>query len=111
MFKILILVAVIGVALATPVKKEQVALLQENSVRDDHGQYSFNFLTADGTARTEQGSLVPNSEGTGNVLVQRGGYRYASPNGELVELAYIADKDGFRAAGSHIPTPPTVPIV
>lgn len=110
MIKTLILVALVGLALATPVK-QQVPLLQENFARDDHGQYSYNFLTGDGVARTEQGSLVPNADGTANVLVQRGGYRYALPTGELVEVNYIADENGFRASGTHLPTPPSVPVV
>lgn len=107
MIKILIIASLIGLALAAPTK-DQVALLQENFARDDHGQYSYNFLTGDGVARTEQGKLVPNADGTANVLVQRGGYRYALPTGELVEVNYIADENGFRATGTHLPTPPTV---
>lgn len=110
MIKILILISFASLALAAPAK-EQVALLQENFLRDDHGQYSYNFLTGDGVARTEQGSLVPNAEGTANVLVQRGGYRYYLPNGELVEVNYVADEKGFQVTGSHLPTPPPVPIV
>lgn len=110
MIKILILISFASLALAAPAK-EQAALLQENFLRDDHGQYSYNFLTGDGVARTEQGSLVPNAEGTANVLVQRGGYRYYLPNGELVEVNYVADEKGFQVTGSHLPTPPPVPIV
>lgn len=108
--KIAILIVLFGIACAAPVK-EQVALLQENFARDDHGQYSYNFLTGDGVARTEQGSLVPNKEGTGNVLVQKGGYRYLLPTGELVEVNYIADENGFQVTGSHLPTPPPLPVV
>lgn len=109
MLKVAILVCLIGIALSAPVK-EQVELLQENFSRDDHGQYSYNFLTGDGVARTEQGSLKPNADGTANILVQRGGYRYVSPGGELVEVNYIADENGFQVTGSHLPTPPPLPV-
>lgn len=107
MLKVAVLVLLAGVALSAPTK-EQVPILQENTLRDDHGQYSYNFLTGDGVARTEQGSLKPNAEGTQNVLVQQGGYRYYLPNGELVELNYIADEHGFRATGTHVPQAPVV---
>lgn len=100
-----ILLCIVGFALSSPLK-EQVPILEENSVRDDHGQYSYNFLTGDGVARTEQGSLVPNAEGTANVVVQRGAYRYRLATGELVEVNYVADENGFRVSGSHLPTPP-----
>lgn len=103
---IVAVLCLVAVTLATPIK-EQVPLLQDNFARDDHGQYSYNFLTGDGVARTEQGSLVPNADGTANVLVQRGAYRYLLPTGEQVEVNYIADENGFRVTGSHLPTPPT----
>lgn len=95
LIKIAILIVLSGVVLSAPTK-EQVGLLQGNYARDDHGQYSYNFLTGDGVARTEQGSLVPNKDGTANVLVQRGGYRYIGPDGKEVEVNYIADENGFR---------------
>lgn len=99
----------VGIAMSAPT--EQVPLLQENHIRDDHGQYAYNYLTGNGIARTEQGALVPNKDKTANVLVQRGGYRYFLPTGELVELNYVADENGFRATGTHLPTPPSVPVV
>jgi hypothetical protein len=103
-----VLMCLVGIVLTAPV--EQIPVLQENTIRDDHGQYSYNFLTGNGIARTEQGALVPNADRTKNVLVQRGGYRYYLPNGELLEVNYIADENGYRVTGSHLPTPPT-PLV
>lgn len=67
---------------ASPIPDKNVGLLEHNYVRDDHGQFAFNYLTADGVARTEQGSLQPNKEGTHNVLVQRGSYSYYAPDGQ-----------------------------
>lgn len=110
MIRVAIVFALVSLAAAAPAK-EGVPLLENNHVRDDYGQYSYNFLTGNGVARTEQGSLVPNKEGTANVLVQRGGYRYYLPNGELVDMTYIADENGFRVEGTHLPTPPSVPVV
>lgn len=106
---IIVFLCLVGMVMSLPT--EQIPVLQENSIRDEHGQYAYNYLTGNGIARTEQGALVPNKERTANVLVQRGGYRYFLPNGELVELNYIADEGGFRATGTHLPTPPPVPIV
>lgn len=111
MLKIVALIVLINIVIIKSAPLEQVPLLQDNFVRDDHGQYSYNFLSGDGVARTEQGSLVPNADGTANVLVQRGGYRYLLPSGELVEVNYVADTNGFQIiSGSHLPTPPSVPF-
>ncbi|CRK95578.1 CLUMA_CG009039, isoform A [Clunio marinus] len=106
---IAILIAIIGSSLAAPAKDSQI--LEENFIRDDFGQYSYNFLSGDGVARTEQGSFKTNEEGTGNILVQKGGYRYLLPGGELVEVNYVADENGFRVTGTHLPTPPPLPVV
>lgn len=105
----ILLSVLVGCVLSAAI--EQVPLLQDNFARDDHGQYSYNFLTGDGVARTEQGSLVPSADGKTNIFVQRGGYRYLAPTGELVEVNYTADENGFRVSGSHLPTPPSVPVV
>lgn len=98
MIKFVVLACLVGVVLSAPAPQagEKSALLEGNFVRDDFGQYSYNFLTNDGVARTEQGSFKPNAEGTANILVQRGGYRYVLPSGELVEVNYIADENGYR---------------
>lgn len=59
MIRVAIVLSLISLAAAAPAK-EEVSLLENNFVRDDHGQYSYNFLTGNGVARTEQGALVPN---------------------------------------------------
>lgn len=85
--KFIIVLALITIAAAAPA---DVALLEHNEARDDHGQYAYNFLTADGVARTEQGKLVVSADGTKNVFVTRGAYRYLAPDGQLVEAHYTA---------------------
>lgn len=60
--------------------------------------------------------------------VQRGRYSYTAPTGELIEVIWEADENGFRATGkiqiiipnfnsnlsfnfkgAHLPTPPPIP--
>lgn len=36
----------------------------------------------------------------------QGSYSYTGPDGVLYTIRYIADENGFRAEGAHIPTPP-----
>lgn len=57
---------------------------------------NFRYAVSDGTTQTKQGSLVPNGEGTGYVLVQKGTYSFVTPEGVVVKMVYTADKDGFR---------------
>lgn len=39
----------------------------------------------------------------------QGSYSYTGPDGVLYTITYIADENGFRAEGAHIPTPPPIP--
>lgn len=56
---------------ATKRNDSKAPLIAENFVKDEFGQFSYNFLTGNGIARTEQGQLKPNADKTANVLVQR----------------------------------------
>ncbi|ODM90378.1 Larval cuticle protein LCP-17 [Orchesella cincta] len=44
----------------------------------------------------------------GTKLEQRS-YSYISPEGEKINLKYIADENGFQPEGNHLPTPPPIP--
>lgn len=39
----------------------------------------------------------------------QGGYSYKGDNGQIYTVQYIADEQGFRAQGAHLPTPPPIP--
>lgn len=41
-----------------------------------------------------------------SIQVMQGSYSYTGPDGILYTITYIADENGFRAEGAHIPTPP-----
>lgn len=49
-----------------------------------------------------------NEEHPNGVLVQHGQYTYTAPDGQIVNVQYTADENGFHATGDHIPTPPPV---
>lgn len=38
-----------------------------------------------------------------------GSSAYYSPEGELVQLTYTADENGYHPQGAHLPTPPPIP--
>ena len=39
-------------------------------------------------------------------MLVSGSYSYYTPEGELVEMQYTADENGYHASGSHMPTTP-----
>jgi len=42
-------------------------------------------------------------------VVRSGSYSYTAADGTPISVSWTADENGFRATGSHLPTPPPVP--
>ncbi|XP_055640237.1 probable serine/threonine-protein kinase DDB_G0280133 [Toxorhynchites rutilus septentrionalis] len=73
------------------------------------GTYSYGYTTGDGQQQQAQGYLK--NAGLKDLEAQsvQGSYSYTSPEGQLITVTYIADENGFRAEGAHLPTPPPIP--
>jgi len=66
---------------------------------NQEGDYNFNFANDDGSSRQE-------ASGPAGV---RGSYSFVTPEGEEVNIQYVADETGFHATGSHVPQAPPMP--
>lgn len=68
----------------------------------------YSFETENRISQQESGEL--RNAGTDNEAVAvQGSYSYAGPDGATYTVNYIADENGFRADGAHLPTAPPVP--
>nr|CAD7454035.1 unnamed protein product [Timema tahoe] len=72
-------------------------------LRDSLGQFSHGYSDINGTTVSEQGRLITPNGGWEGVIVKKGYYSYISPEGIPISVSYIADENGFRATGSHLP--------
>uniref|UniRef100_A0A1A9X144 Uncharacterized protein n=1 Tax=Glossina brevipalpis TaxID=37001 RepID=A0A1A9X144_9MUSC len=85
---------------------DAVILKQDFNLNPD-GSYNYNYETSNGIRADESGYLK--APGTQNeAQVMQGSYTYTGPDGVVYTITYIADENGFRAEGAHIPTPPPV---
>ncbi|XP_017781194.1 PREDICTED: endocuticle structural glycoprotein SgAbd-8-like [Nicrophorus vespilloides] len=80
-----------------------IPILRQVTDINPDGSYNYAYETGNGIAAEEQGFL--NGEGQ----VAQGQFQYPSPDGKTVRLVYLADEDGFRPQGDHLPTPPPIP--
>ncbi|XP_054262003.1 endocuticle structural glycoprotein ABD-4-like [Macrosteles quadrilineatus] len=71
------------------------------------GSYKWSYETGNGIAAQEQGVQKAAPEGPGTAA--QGSYRFTAPDGQVVEITYIADENGFQPVGAAIPTPPPIP--
>ncbi|XP_055533654.1 pupal cuticle protein Edg-78E-like [Wyeomyia smithii] len=86
------LVVLTGAQHATIVEHDQ-------NVNPD-GSYFYRYVLTDGTEAQERG--VGGQSATG-------GYKYTSPEGEVIQITYTADENGFNPQGDVIPQPPPIP--
>lgn len=62
----------------------------------------FRYETSDGVSRSEQAELK--NAGTENeALVVRGQISWIGADGQQYTISFIADEDGFRPEGAHLP--------
>ncbi|OXA58593.1 endocuticle structural glycoprotein SgAbd-3 [Folsomia candida] len=111
MMKYILIASFLGLALARPQQKnEEVTILK--SEHENLGDGTFKWLSelSDGSKQEQSGYLKPaDAENPEGIQVIQGSYSYYSPEGELIELTYIADENGFQPQGAHLPTPPPIP--
>ncbi|XP_066145222.1 pupal cuticle protein 20-like isoform X2 [Euwallacea fornicatus] len=82
----------------------QFRILRFNNDNSGTGDYSFAFETENQIRQQEVGEqrVIGNEQAT-NV---RGSYSYVTPEGQQISVNYVADENGFRAEGDHLPTQP-----
>ncbi|XP_037818256.1 endocuticle structural glycoprotein SgAbd-2-like [Lucilia sericata] len=84
-----------------------VILKQDFNLNPD-GSYNYNYETSNGIRADEAGYLKNAGNPQLEAQVMQGSYSYTGPDGVVYTITYIADENGFRAEGAHIPTPPPV---
>lgn len=69
------------------------------------GSYIYSYETSNGI-RAEQRGFLKNPGTPGEAQVMQGSYSYTGPDGVVYTISYIADENGYRAEGAHIPSAP-----
>ncbi|KAH8397369.1 hypothetical protein KR222_000538, partial [Zaprionus bogoriensis] len=98
--QLLIASALIACAFAGPQDYNAVITKQSSNI-DPEGTYQYGYETSNGIAAQEQGYGGNRADG---------GFAYTSPEGEPIQLSYVADENGFQPQGAHLPTPPPIPV-
>ncbi|CAG9789835.1 unnamed protein product [Diatraea saccharalis] len=104
-------------ATSTAIKNNVFAIVgcwcQDGIIRNDFegpnpdGSYKWALQTEDGIYHEQRGSLQPGAEQP--TLVVEGQYQYTAPDGQVINVLYKADENGFQPQGEHLPTPPPIP--
>ncbi|XP_037947690.1 pupal cuticle protein Edg-78E-like [Teleopsis dalmanni] len=103
MFKYIVLATLLCACAAVPLPPSDDAHAEIRTLNSDikpDGSYQYQFETSNGIAAQESGVGAQYASGSS---------QYYSPEGELIQLTYTADENGFQPQGAHLPTPPPIP--
>ncbi|ALC45070.1 Cpr67Fa1, partial [Drosophila busckii] len=100
--QLLIATAVVACAYAAPQFSSPDHLATSSHVQDirPDGSYEYRYETSNGIAAQESGV---------GGLIANGGYSYYAPDGQLIQVTYTADANGFHPQGAHLPVGPAIP--
>ncbi|KAK4019066.1 cuticle protein CP14.6 [Daphnia magna] len=105
--KVFVLAVLIGLVAAMPqdAAKPPVEIITSESEGPNlDGSYKFKFETADGVKREEEGAQKQIGEEAG--ATSRGSWSYTAPEGDKIDLTFVADENGFQPQGAHLPVAP-----
>ncbi|XP_017867969.1 PREDICTED: larval cuticle protein 2-like isoform X2 [Drosophila arizonae] len=102
MFKIVLICAVIGMAAAVGIVVSDESKAEVLSRKEDVRPDGFEALleTSNSIIRKESGDEKGNIQGV---------FSWVSPEGEKIEVSYVADENGYQPKSDSLPTPPPIP--
>lgn len=88
---------------------KHIPIINSEMSQGKDGSYKYAFETANGIHQQEHGFVKNAGQKDHEIQVAEGFYAYTDEHGHEVKVHYIADENGFRAVGDHLPTPPPLP--
>ncbi|KAJ8924939.1 hypothetical protein NQ315_001102 [Exocentrus adspersus] len=87
----------------------QIPILRyDNNPNQGDGSYNYAYETGNGISAAERGFQKVGGGPEGSQQAD-GSFSYTAPDGQRISLQYVADENGFRPVGAHLPTPPPIP--
>ncbi|XP_055326803.1 endocuticle structural glycoprotein SgAbd-4-like [Sitodiplosis mosellana] len=83
-------------------KPDKIAVIKSKTITSDlDGNYQVQFESSNG--------IASNEGGVAGQIVQ-GSTTWIAKNGEPLAISFVADENGYRPMGFHLPTPPPIPL-
>ncbi|KFB36050.1 AGAP005451-PA-like protein [Anopheles sinensis] len=75
-------------------------IVNQDTVINADGSYTYNYETSNGISASQASNDGTNANGN---------FAYTAPDGQRIEVVYVADENGFQPQGAHLPTEPPAP--
>ncbi|XP_034249740.1 endocuticle structural glycoprotein SgAbd-2-like [Thrips palmi] len=110
----LAVLAVLAALSCASAQQRYPQILRLSSDVSPDGQFQYAYQTEDGISSEARGTPVRSSSrdadgADGPATAVTGQYSYTGPDGQVYTVSYVADENGYRASGAHLPQPPPVP--
>ncbi|XP_061719925.1 putative mediator of RNA polymerase II transcription subunit 26 [Cydia pomonella] len=99
-----------GVFISSSTTEPAIPIIRLSNEMDLDGSFSYEALGADQTHYVQH-SRMENMGSDKEEQVVEGSYSYVGDNGQTYTVHYIADSNGFRATGDHLPVAPPMPEI
>ncbi|KAH8365502.1 hypothetical protein KR093_001486 [Drosophila rubida] len=99
---LIVFVALFAVALAAPPTKQINIVYLKSDVNVDG--FNYGVETDDGTKISANGQLKQVGDEQG--IAVKGSYAFVDTDGQLHELSYVADENGFQPQSADLPVAP-----
>ncbi|KRF97939.1 uncharacterized protein Dwil_GK26932 [Drosophila willistoni] len=97
MFKYILIGAILALAISNSMQDEAQIVKQVVDINPE--SYNWSFETSDGTSQSASGD----EHGS------KGSASWLSPEGEHVQIQYVADENGYQPQSALLPVAPPVP--
>ncbi|VVC88179.1 unnamed protein product [Leptidea sinapis] len=87
-----------------------IPILRLSNEMDLDGSFSYEALGADQTHYVQH-SRMENMGTDKEEQVVEGSYSYVGDDGQTYTVHYVADSNGYRASGNHLPVAPPIPEI
>ncbi|XP_001656591.2 larval cuticle protein LCP-30 [Aedes aegypti] len=86
----------------------KIGIKEDTRQLNEDGSYHYKVVNENDIEVSETGRL--DNVGTDDEFLRvMGYYQYLGDDGVLYRVDYVADENGFRPSGAHLPTPPPIP--
>ncbi|KAK3931448.1 Larval cuticle protein LCP-17, partial [Frankliniella fusca] len=82
-------------------------ILSDTRNFDPSGHYYYSYETENAIKAEEEGDVVRSGDEDSSVV--KGSYEFVAPDGQRYAVSYVADENGFRPQGAHLPVGPAIP--
>ncbi|XP_012219921.1 endocuticle structural glycoprotein SgAbd-8 [Linepithema humile] len=104
-------IILLSLAAVISAANEPIAIIRQEQDISPDGSYFLQWESANGITFEERGVQKNAGQKDKEAEEVRGSATWTAPDGQKINLGWLADENGAIFEGSHLPTPPPPPAI